>query len=192
MDLLQYDCINFKKLLILKSKEIELKDHEVYILLIMMTVKEMGIKIITPSVISRYSSLPLKQIDEIMLKLINAHYLDRQNGVLEFNPLYQRLLNIKTEEKQEKNLIAELEDWMGRALSATEIEFINTYKRDGYDDQMIIDAKNEAVKSNVRNFRYVDKILDNWRHYGKKMRKEIKDEKEVDSMIADYKWWDDE
>ena len=149
-ELVDYQCIDFKKLLLLRGKRIGLSDGEVHILMLMMMMDELNIRPITPKRISQYSSLENSQIDAIMLKLINEHYVDRINGVLEFSPVKRKLLGVKDVEKKEVNLVAAFEDGFGRSLSATEIEMINEFKRDGYDDQMILDALKEAYFENPK------------------------------------------
>ena len=165
--LIDYNCIDFHKLLFLKGKQIGLSDQESYILNIMLLLHEQGVSLLTPQMIAKYCTSDMKAIDQAMLKFVNERYLDRHNGILDFKPLYRRLLDEKVEEVKQVNLIERFEDAFGRPLSQTEIEIINSFKRDGYDDQMIVDALLEAVRSNVLNFRYIEKILSNWARGGK-------------------------
>lgn len=190
-DLVDYNCIDFKKLLLFKGKSIRLSDEESHLLMLMMGLDELGVRPITPEVLERHSSLSANEIDPIMLKLINNHYVDRINGVLDFSPVKRMLLNVQpTEEKKTISLVSLFEDAFGRALSATEIEFINDFKRSGYDDEMIADALKEAVKSNVHNFRYVERILQNWAKYGKRTRNtESEEDDHVSDEIKNYNWW---
>ncbi len=189
-DLFDYNCIDFRKLLLLKGKSLRLSDQATHLLMIMMTLEELNMTPITPQRIGEFSSLDASEIDAIMLDLINSHYVDRINGVLDFSPVKRKLLHEKVEEKKEMNLVSLFENTFGRALSATEVSFINDFKRSGYDDEMIADALKEAAKSNVLNFRYVERILQNWAKYGKKTRRE---ENEEDSQFSDevknYHWW---
>ena len=46
--LTDYQCIDFKKLLLLKGKSIGLTDQETHILLLMMTLSELGVRPIYP------------------------------------------------------------------------------------------------------------------------------------------------
>lgn len=190
-DLVDYNCIDFKKLLLFKGKSIQLTDAQTHLLLLMMGLDELGVRPITPQVLEKYSTLSANDIDHIMLELINHHYVDRINGVLDFSPVKRLLLNVKPEEnKKEINLVSLFEDAFGRALSATEIEFINDFKRSGYDDEMIADALKEAVKSNVHNFRYVERILQNWSKYGKRTRNtEDEEDDQFSDEIKNYNWW---
>ena len=193
MDLLNYNCIDFKKLLIIKAKSLKISDVECHILLIVMTMMELHMKPINPQTISQFSSLALKSIDQTLLSLLDKHLITRNRGKLELTPLYHLLIDEKKEEvKEEVNLVSMFENAFARSLNQMELDIINSFKSSGYDDHMILDALNEAVKSNVLNFRYIEKILDNWSKYGVKkrfapMQNEVKDT--VDESIKDYKWW---
>ena len=190
--LIDYNCIDFHKLLFLKGKQIGLSDQESYILNIMLLLHEQGVSLLTPQMIAKYCTSDMKAIDQSMLKFVNDRYLDRHNGILDFKPLYRRLLDEKVEEVKEVNLIERFEDAFGRPLSQTEIEIINSFKRDGYDDQMIVDALLEAVRSNVLNFRYIEKILSNWARYGKKMRNKPTENTTREAFsdeVKNLEWW---
>ncbi len=189
-DLFDYNCIDFRKLLLLKGKSLHLSDQATHLLMIMMTLEELNMTPITPQRIGEYSSLEAQEIDAIMLDLINSHYVDRINGVLDFSPVKRKLLHEKVEEKKEINLVSLFENTFGRALSATEVSFINDFKRSGYDDEMIVDALKEAAKSNVLNFRYVERILQNWAKYGKKtLREENEETSQFSDEVKNYHWW---
>ena len=175
--LIDYNCIDFHKLLFLKGKQIGLSDQESYILNIMLLLHEQGVSLLTPQMIAKYCTSDMKAIDQAMLKFVNERYLDRHNGILDFKPLYRRLLDEKVEEVKEVNLIERFEDAFGR---------------DGYDDQMIVDALLEAVRSNVLNFRYIEKILSNWARYGKKMRNkpiENTTNEAFSDEVKNLEWW---
>lgn len=190
-ELIDYHCIDFFRLLILRGKSIGLSDQEAHILGIMMMLRESGVRVLTPKLISQYSSQPSEQIDQLMLRLINQRYLDRRGGELDFAPIWRMLLKEKQSEvKEEVNLVQAFEDGFGRSLNGIEIEFINEFKRAGYDDDMILDALKEALKSNVRNFRYIEKILMNWREYGvKKKNIPEKNAEDVSDDVKNYQWW---
>lgn len=189
-DLTDYNCIDFRKLLLLKGKSLHLSDEASHLLMIMMTLEELHITPITPQRLGEFSSLDHNTIDHIMLDLINSHYVDRINGVLDFSPVKRMLLGKKVEETKEVNLVSLFEDTFGRSLSATEIGFINDFKRSGYDDEMIVDALKEAAKSHVLNFRYVERILQNWAQYGKKTRREtIEEDDQFSDEVKNYHWW---
>lgn len=187
-----YRCIDFKKLLILKGKSIGLTDAQTHILLLMMTLKELDIRPIIPQKIAEFSTLSIKEIDDVMLKLIDRHYLDRKAGILDFKPLENLLLDVKVEKKEELNLIEVFEDAFGRTMSTLDIEYINQFKRTGYDDEMIIGALKEAVKSNALSFRYIERVLENWAHSKHSVKKYQEEMPEVSDEVRNYNWWEND
>lgn len=195
-ELLDYRCVDFKKLLILKAKSIQLTDQECYLLLLIMTLSEIGVRPITPSQISKLCQLPLSKIDETLISLVDKHFISRKSGTLDLRPLEQQLLNHQGVEMEETvDLVSVFEDAFGRTLSQREVQLINSLKCQGHSDDMIIDALNESVKSGVITFRYIEKILDNWSKYGVKRRyastPSQNDRNQVEDKIKEYKWWEE-
>lgn len=193
-DLLYYNCVDFKKLLIIKGKSLKMTDVECHILLIVMTMMDLHMKPINPQTISQFSSLSLKKIDTTLISLLDKHLITRKYGKLDITPLYQLLLEEEqVQNEKEVNLISAFENAFARSLNNMELDIIQSFKTSGYDDFMILDALNEAVKSNVLNFRYIEKILDNWSKYGVKRRytsTPTTNKEEVDSSIKELKWWE--
>lgn len=194
-NLINYRCVDFKKLLIMRAKEFQLTDQECFMLLVILTMDEIGMTPITPASISKISSSSLKNIDKILISLVDKHYISRNRGTLDLLGLKQKLLNQKQQEQKTKlDLISVFENAFGRTLNQMELEVIQSFKSSGYDDQMILDALNESVKSGVINFRYIEKILDNWSRYGVKRRyassfDTSRKQDDVEQSIKDYKWW---
>ena len=187
--LTDYQCIDFKKLLLLKGKSIGLTDQETHILLLMMTLSELGVRPIYPQKVAEFSSLSIKDIDDIMIGLVDRHYLDRINLKIDFKPLEKLLLGIKVEKKEEVNLVEVFEDAFGRTMSTLDIEYINQFKRTGYDD---VSALKEAVKSNALSFRYVERVLENWAHSKNYIKKYQEEEPEVSEEVRNYNWWEND
>ena len=190
--LTDYQCIDFKKLLVLNGKSIGLADQETHILLLMMTLSELGVRPIYPQKVAEFSSLSIKEIDDIMIGLIDRHYLDRINLQIDFKPLEKLLLGVKVEKKEEVNLVEVFEDAFGRTMSTLDIEYINQFKRTGYDDEMIVSALKEAVKSNALSFRYVERVLENWAHSKNYIKKYQEEEPEVSEEVRNYNWWEND
>ncbi|WP_288687589.1 DnaD domain-containing protein [uncultured Catenibacterium sp.] len=190
--LTDYQCIDYKKLLLLKGKSIGLTDQETHILLLMMTLNELGVRPIYPQKVAEFSSLSIKDIDDIMIGLVDRHYLDRINLRIDFKPLEKLLLGIKVEKKEEVNLVEVFEDAFGRTMSTLDIEYINQFKRTGYDDEMIVSALKEAVKSNALSFRYVERVLENWAHSKNYIKKYQEEEPEVSEEVRNYNWWEND
>ena len=159
-ELIDYRCVDFQKLLILKAKSLQLSDQQCYVLLLIMTLDEIGVKPITPLQISKICSLSVQKLDDILMSLVDKHWISRQNGSLNLKPLQRLLLNQNEQSTdQDIDLVGIFEDAFGRSLSQREVQLINSLKCQGYDDEMIVDALNESVKSGVITFRYIEKIL---------------------------------
>ncbi len=192
-ELLNYRCIDFRNLLIMKAKSLNISDDECHILTIIMTLNDIGMNGINPMMIADYCFYSHSRIDEIMVSLVDKKLLGRNKGMLELKPLYDKLLNHSHKQKEEEvDLISIFENAFGRCFSAVELNILNSFKSCGYDDEMILDALNEAVKAGVFNFRYIEKILLNWSKYGKKQKyapasKEKNDE--FSDEIKSYEWW---
>ena len=109
-ELMNYNCINFSKLLLIKAKELKINDLQSHLLLIIMTMQDLNIRPINPQTISKLSSLSLKQIDEILLSLLDMHIIDRKQGKLDLSPLYQYLLKEEVQKEQAVDLVSIFED----------------------------------------------------------------------------------
>jgi len=191
-ELMNYGCIDYKKLLLIKAKELNIADSECHLLLIIMVMQELNMKPINPQTISKLSTLSLKQIDDILLKLLDKHLITRKNGYLDLKPLYNYLIKKEIKKEKQIDLLAFFEDAFGRSLSQMEMNIISSFKTAGYSDDMVVDALNEAVKSGVINLRYIERILENWSSYGVKKRfaRSSQEEDDVSDQIKDYNWWD--
>ena len=102
------------------------------------------------------------------------------------------LLKDEVEKENDFDLIAIFEEQFARALSPIEINIIKEWKNSNYSDDMIVKALKEAVKSQVFNFRYIERILINWSQNGVKQRYIEQDEPKRVVPISDYKWWENE
>lgn len=191
-ELLNYKCIDFKKLLLIKAKELNINDVEAHILLIIMVMEDLNMKPINPQSISKLSSSSLKQIDQTLLTLLDKHLISRKYGQLDLSPLYTFLIKKEIKKEEKIDLISIFENAFGRSFSQAEFGIINSFKMAGYSDDMIIDALNEAVKAGVINFRYIERILENWAKFGVKKRfaRDYKKDETISQQIKDYNWWE--
>ncbi len=128
--------------------------------------------------------------------LINKKYIEmivtNNNGeVVEkvsLDPLYDRLaLNKKTEDVS-TDIYAMFETELGRTLSSFEYELINKWLENGISEETIKGALKEAILNNVRNFKYIDKIVYEWSKKG--IKSKVKEEKQ-NTELFDYDWLDD-
>lgn len=119
--------------------------------------------------------------------------------------LYNKILNLLIDLQLgsnptiDSNIFAVFEQELGRTISAMEVEIIKEWLHDGITEELIKEALKEAILNNVRNLKYVDRILFNWRSKGFKTKDDIlKDKKNYRKptkkveQIYDYNWLEDE
>ena len=194
-ELIENKCVDSSRLLLLRAKELNIDDNECHILLIIYTLKDIGVKTVTPQLIQNYSSLSNQELDKALTSLLNKKLICNRLGSISLNELEKKLLceNKKIEEKaSEVDLISIFEEQFARALSPIELNIIKDWKNCNYSDEMIVKALKEAVKSQVLNFRYIEGILSNWAKTGVKQRYIEQDEPKRTVPISEYKWWENE
>lgn len=187
-------CINFERLLVLKAKELGLDGNECHILLLIYALKEASVRLITPAMIQNYSLLSTHDLNIVLQSLLNKKFIYNRSGAISLNHLEEKLLQEKNEEEPEEaiSLVSVFEEQFGRALSPIELNILREWKESNYDDEMIVKALKEAVKSQVLNFRYIEGILHNWAKNGVKTRYVESEEPQRTVPISEYKWWEDE
>ena len=118
-----------------------------------------------------------------------------------YNKIYSLLLDENPNEEIEttKDIYLKLETELGRTITPLEVELINEWLRDGVTEEIIEEALKEAVYNNVRSFKYIDRIIYNWREKGIKTKKDIIKEKKnfrktqaMKEPIYDYNWLEEE
>lgn len=187
-------CINFERLLVLKAKELGLDGNECHILLLIYALKEASVRLITPAMLQNYSLLSTHDLNKVLQSLLSKKFIYNRSGAISLNHLEERLLLEKNEEDPEEpiSLVSIFEEQFGRALSPIELNILREWKESNYDDEMIVKALKEAVKSQVLNFRYIEGILHNWAKNGVKPRYVESEEPQRSVPISEYKWWEDE
>lgn len=187
-------CINFERLLVLKAKELGLDGNECHILLLIYALKEASVRLITPVMLQNYSLLSTHDLNKVLQSLLSKKFIYNRSGAISLNHLEERLLQEKNEEEPEEaiSLVSIFEEQFGRALSPIELNILREWKESNYDDEMIVKALKEAVKSQVLNFRYIEGILHNWAKNGVKPRYVESEEPQRSVPISEYKWWEDE
>lgn len=187
-------CINFERLLVLKAKELGLDGNECHILLLIYALKEASVRLITPAMLQNYSLLSTHDLNKVLQSLLSKKFIYNRSGAISLNHLEERLLQEKNEEEPEEaiSLVSIFEEQFGRALSPIELNILREWKESNYDDEMIVKALKEAVKSQVLNFRYIEGILHNWVKNGVKPRYVESEEPQRSVPISEYKWWEDE
>ena len=131
-----------------------------------------------------FSSLINKKYIEMVVSNVNGNVVE----VVNLEPLLDRLVLNKRTEDINTDIYAIFESELGRTLSSFEYEMINDWLNKGTSEETIKEALKEAILNNVRNFRYIDKIIYEWNRNG--VKKRIKEEKSNVDMF-DYDWTSD-
>ena len=133
--------------------------------------------------------------------LVSVNTVKNERGIMEevlnIEPLFTKItqklveeLNIK--EKEEINIHELIEREFNRRLSPLEHEVIDEWERNNFSKELIKEAVREASINGVNNLRYIDKILIDWNKKGiqkpEDIKKDIKEEKEVDQEVFKYDW----
>ena len=160
-----------------------------------------------PKKISNDLDIDVKKILEVINNLMEKGFLSIElikvnnvrNEVINLDLMYEKIAFIimKKDNKKETNIFETYEKELGRALSPTEYEIINSWLDSGYSEELILLALKEAVYNGVSNFRYIDRIIFEWAKKGiknkedvEKNRKEFKKSKE-NKELFDYDWLND-
>ena len=131
-----------------------------------------------------FTSLINKKYIEMIVSNKNGEVIEK----ISLDPLYDRLVLNKKAEEPSNDRYALFESELGRTLSSFEYEIINKWIENGIPETTIKGALKEAILNNVRNFKYIDKIVYEWSKNG--VKKQIKEEK-TNNELFDYDWLDD-
>ena len=135
-------------------------------------------------IVNTFSSLLNKKYIEMVVSNKNGEVIEQ----ISLDPLFDRLALSKKTEDKSVDIYALFEKELGRTLSSFEYELINKWIENGVSEETIKEALKEAILNNVRNFKYIDKIIYEWSKNG--VKKRIKNDKQSEE-IFDYDWLDD-
>ena len=96
------ECIQFERLLLLRSKELSLSDQESHLLLLIYTFSSLRKKMITPTLLLQYSSLTPQEMDHVLESLLHKKWISNKNGAICLNNFIKRLLEKEEEVVEEK------------------------------------------------------------------------------------------
>lgn len=116
-------------------------------------------------VMTAFNNLIIKEL--IDYKTVNENNKIRE--VISFERFYNKIAeNLQTISKKvvSSNIYETFQKELVRSLSPVEYEYINAWLDKGMSEDLIIGALKEAVLSGAKNFRYIDRILYDWRKQG--------------------------
>lgn len=135
-------------------------------------------------IFNTFSSLLNKKYIEMVVTNKNGEVIEQ----IKLDPFYDRLLLNKKSEDKSSDIYSLFESELARTLSSYEYELINKWLQQGVSEDTIKNALKEAILNDVRNFKYIDKIIYEWTKNG--VKKRVKEEKDNEEMF-DYDWLDD-
>lgn len=170
------------KRLLTNYRQLGLTESDVMVLLHIHRFQTEGNDFPTPSELSEYLSINEYECSQVLRKLIQKGYLsieqntDEQvlNEVYSLNGLWEALVKeqkdlyqTKQDDPEQPNMFVLFEQEFGRALSPFEIETINIWiDEDQQEPALIKAALREAVLMGKLNFKYIDRILREWKKKG--------------------------
>ncbi|MFJ5715762.1 DnaD domain-containing protein [Neobacillus sp. NPDC093127] len=178
--------ITVPALLFSEYRKLNLNEIELVLLLNILTFLEKGHEFPTPEELSARMTISVSDCNEMLRRLIQRGFIEitdeYSNEGIRFEkysvkPLWgklvdQFLINNKTNKEMDKkaeetDLYTCFEKEFGRPLSPFECESLGMWMDDDHHDPIIIKAAlREAVMSGKLNFRYIDRILFEWKKSG--------------------------
>ena len=200
------------KILFRNYKKMNITEEELIIIICLIN---LGDKIpYNPNLISMEIGMDKYNVMQILNNLSEKNIInikvenEKKNKFIYLDFLYLKLFNIlmndntiEEEKKEENNDIFSLfEQELGRPISPMEVEIIKEWLHDGFSEDIIKEALKEAIYNDVRNLKYIDRILFNWKGKGYKNPKDIikdkknykKKETKQTEIVFDYNWLEDE
>ena len=166
-------------------------------------------KLFDPEKISNSIGISLDRVMDAFNSLITHNVIsldsksDKNGKIVDYVSLdsfYNMIdnhLNDKIDSKNKSNIFDTIETEFGRDLSPIECEIINGWLDTNNSEELILGALKEATFNNVKNLRYIDKILYEWGKKGFKTMDDVnkhlknKNESNKSEELFDYDWLND-
>ncbi|WP_075982099.1 DnaD domain-containing protein [Bacillus massilinigeriensis] len=194
IDWLKEGNITIPGALISHYKDLGLNEEELVLILQVISFLEKGNGFPTPAEISSRMTHSVSDCTEMLHRLIQKGFIDIKEGYSEsgirfekysLDPLWEKLveqfllrkkqMEKVASQKEEKDVYTCFEQEFGRPLSPFECETLAMWLDDDHHDPVIIKAAlREAVISGKLNFRYIDRILFEWKKNGIKTIEQAK------------------
>lgn len=215
---LSQGSIAIPKLLLHHYKHLGLSEAEFVLLLHMHSFMEEGIVFPTPAELAEKMTVTPSECMEMLRKLLQKGFISIEENVDEqeirsekysLQPLWEKLVHYlyaellkeekREQQEEEQSLYTVFEQEFGRPLSPFECETLAMWiDQDGHSPLLIKAALREAVLSGKLNFRYIDRILFEWKkngirtieqaqNYGKRFRKYQQSSKPTQPAQSEYK-----
>jgi DNA replication protein len=191
---LREGTITIPAALLTEYKNMHLSEQELVLLLQVIHFAEKGNEFPTPAEISARMAVSVVDCTESLHTLIQKGFIDIIDGdsadgirfeKYSLDPLWEKLIDrfmqnqkqerVQARQVEETDLYTCFEKEFGRPLSPFECETLAMWMDDDHHDPIIIKAAlREAVISGKLNFRYIDRILFEWKKNGIKTIEQAK------------------
>ncbi|NUK31301.1 DnaD domain-containing protein [Parageobacillus sp. VR-IP] len=206
------------KLLLNHYKYLGLSEGEFVLLLHMHSFIEDGVLFPTPAELAEKMTVAPSECMEMLRQLLQKGFIAIEEHTDEkgirsekysLQPLWEKIVQYlytewakeerQVQQEEVESLYTVFEQEFGRPLSPFECETLSMWiDQDGHSPQIIKAALREAVLSGKLNFRYIDRILFEWKkngirtieqaqHYGKKFRKHQQFARSTKTAPSEYK-----
>ena len=193
-------------------KKLNITEEELVILIIL--INEGNKTVYNPTLITDRIGMDKYKVMQIINDLTEKQIIDikvennlygKKEEYIYLDLLYNKIFNTILDAQNsnviivDSNLFNLFESELGRPLSPMEVEIINEWISEGTTEELIKEALKEAISNDVRNLKYVDRILFNWRIKGFKTKNDIlkekknyrKAKKSIEN-IYDYNWLEED
>lgn len=189
---IQFGNLSIPNILLSKYASLNMNEEELVMVLQIFSFQQQGHTFPTPSQLAEIMSLNDQKCMEVIRQLLKKGLIEIVEQKDEKNirseayslaPLWLKLLNMAEDndnqpvvetttipsiiEQNEESTYSVFEKEFGRLLSPFEIETLTMWMdQDEHDEKLIKAALKEAVISGKLNFRYIDRILFEWKKNG--------------------------
>lgn len=195
IELLKNGTVTVPKLLLTNYKKLKITEKELILIIYLLDStdfdpekisRDLNIKI--PDVLKIIDNLTKKDI--LKIEMTNGNVVSE---IINMDELYNKLALSIINEKEEKNttIYDKIESEFGRTLSPVEYQIIGAWLDDNYTEEIIEEALKEAVFSDAKSLKYIDRILSSWRAKGIKNKEDIKrkpQNKKTKKEVFEYDW----
>lgn len=205
LDVVKNKDMILPRLLLFNYKDMGITDQELIVLIYLLNnlntynprVISDDLKIELVDVLTLISSLNEKGI--ITLEMVQRG--NKKSEAINLDPLYNKLtfIVVNEEEKKDTSIFTIFESEFARTLSPVEYDIINSWKDNGFTDELISLALKEAIFNGAPSLKYIDRILNDWYKKGiknaddvEKEHKKFQAKKTGKKEVFSYDWLNDE
>lgn len=179
MSTMGMEALDFRYLLLEYYKKLRISENELSVILMIDHLLEQKNTLITPDLLTLKMSIPQKELDKILVSLMDRGFLTfdvKKNMKASLKPLHAKLCDCfkkdiaseqqisksETKSKALKNLLKLFEEELNRQLSPLEESLVQDWIERGFSEEMITDALKDCLSKGKKTMKSVDKLLLQW------------------------------